>query len=178
MSAPSNILIGYFWNSGDLWKITSSNQLRVLGIISPQSTDGALDIDLIYSPAKHRTPQRPFWTRGFCRLLGVPLPQTFLCPKTFRNSKKKKHSCILLNARKGICRALTARMSYVLSLESRRVWHSSAILIEASITIAAAYKSGVGNLFSAKGHLIFIASLAGHTKLSTYKLACYIWSNI
>jgi hypothetical protein len=60
--------------------------------------------------------------------------------KTFSNSKKKEHSCILLNARKGIYRDLTARMSYVLSLESRHVWHFPAVLIEALIIIAAAYK--------------------------------------
>jgi hypothetical protein len=60
--------------------------------------------------------------------------------KAFSNSKKKEHSYILLNARKGICRGdLTARMSYVLPLESQHVWHSPAILIETLIVIAAAY---------------------------------------
>jgi hypothetical protein len=60
--------------------------------------------------------------------------------ETFCNSKKKEQSYTLLNARKGAFRALTARMSYVLSLESPCVWLSPALLIEASIITAAAYK--------------------------------------
>jgi hypothetical protein len=37
--------------------------------------------------------------------------------------KNQEHSYILLNARKGVYRALTAWMSYVLALESLLVWH-------------------------------------------------------
>jgi hypothetical protein len=55
--------------------------------------------------------------------LRMSAPAQALLAIFLQSPKNRKHSYILLNARKGVYRALTARMSYVLSLESLLVWH-------------------------------------------------------